>query len=126
MYPAGDLTELAQRKAVLQARIAIRRLECVIAAREIARPLAQVDRGLELWRRISPLVKIFAVPAGLLLTRFIGGRGGSPGRRRGGKLGALFSLLPLVLRGIEMVRGMRAAMTATKAGRVSPPTGPGP
>ena len=100
MYPSGELKRLADRKALLQARIAVRRWECAAAASELARPLALIDRGLEIWRRIAPFVKILSVPLGLIATRAITRKrkGKAAGRS---KLGMLMTMLPLIVRGIR-------------------------
>ncbi len=113
MYPTGDLTELAQRKAILQARIAIRRWKCAQSATELARPLEYVDRGIAMWRRVAPFAKVLAVPAGLMLTRVLGRRK-APGRRRSGLIGTLFTVLPLVIRGAKLVQGLRSASVPGK------------
>ena len=103
MYPSGELAALAERKRALQARIDVRRWECAEAAAELARPLATLDRGLALWRRIAPTVKMFAVPLGWFVARFV------MNRARRGKLSSVLSMLPLILRGARMVLRMRVA-----------------
>jgi hypothetical protein len=89
MYPSGQLTLLQARKIVVRRRIAIGRMHCEDYAAEIARPLALIDQGLAMWRKIQPWVKLVSVPAGLLLARTIG--------RRFGKLRSLLRWAPLVL-----------------------------
>jgi len=112
MYPHGELKALASRKAILQARIAVRRWESAQAAAELAHPIALVDRGVEMWRRISPFVKLLAVPGGLLLAKLWKSR--HPGRGwSGGKIGMLLAALPAILRGVKFFQAMRA----THAGR---------
>ncbi len=118
MFPREDLTDLDRRKRLLQARIALNRLQCTAAAAELARPLAVVDRGVTLWRRVSPLVKLFAVPAGLLLGRSLGGRRAA-GRRS--RFGMLLTVLPLVWRGARLFMTVRAAAAAGR-----PPAGARP
>jgi hypothetical protein len=113
MFPNQELTDLAQRKALLQANIAHCRIECRAAAAELTRPLALVDRGFAIWRRISPAVKLFAIPAGLLLGRFFG-RGRLTGGGRGGKFATVMSLLPLILRGAKLYGAARTAFAAAK------------
>jgi len=113
MFPQEELNQLARRKALLQARIALCRIECRVAAAELARPIVLIDRGVEIWRKISPFAKLFAVPAGLLLGRALGGRP-SPGGGRRGKLATIASLLPLVLRGAKLFVAARAALAETK------------
>ncbi len=108
MYPRGELDDLAARKVILQARIAVRRWECAQAAAELAQPVALVDRALELWARISPFVKLLAVPAGVMLAKLLRGRS-RQGGGRGGKLAALLGLIPMVVRGYQFVQNLRAA-----------------
>jgi hypothetical protein len=112
MFPNQDLTDLARRKALLQANIALCRLDCRTAAAELTRPLALIDRGLAMWRRVSPAVKLFAIPAGLLVSRFFGRS--HPGRSSGGKFATVMSLLPLILRGAQLAMAARTAFSATK------------
>ena len=69
MYPAGELSELAHRKAELRARIAANRLRCAALVERAVRPLAWIDRIQRQWRRISPYAKFIAVPLALLLRR---------------------------------------------------------
>lgn len=89
MYPHRDLTRLALHKAVLRRRITRHRAECVRAATGVLQPLAWLDRLLDLWRRLSPLVRLAIVPLGLVLGRAI-----AP-RRRG--LDSLWRWGPLAL-----------------------------
>jgi len=112
MFPHQDLTDLARRKELLQANIALCRLDCRAAAAELARPLALIDRGLALWRRVSPAAKLFAIPAGLLVSRFFGRS--RPGRSRGGKIATVMSLLPLILRGAKLAMAARTAFATAK------------
>lgn len=69
MYPDKELTFLAAKKAALRQRISARRRLCAEAAADAARPLEALERGLAWWRKFSPIVKIAAVPAALLLKR---------------------------------------------------------
>jgi len=115
MYPDRELTELTERKQLLQARIALRRWECAAAAAELARPVAGIDRAVGAWRRVSPFVKFLGVPAGFLLTRFISGKRKSPMASKG-KLGLLLTALPLIVRGAKVVMAVRAARSAPKRG----------
>lgn len=116
MYPTGDLKELQHRKAMLQARIAVRRWECTVAATELSRPIASLDRILAAWQRISPMAKLLAVPAGMMLARLFG-RGTGGGRKKRGKLGTLLALAPLIFRGAKMAMSMRAAFAADRQAR---------
>lgn len=118
MYPHGELTALAARKAILQARIAVRRWETAQAAAQFAQPIALIDRGVEMWRRISPFVKLLAVPGGLLLAKLWKSR--HPGRGRpGGKIGLLFAVVPVVLRGVKFFQEMRATQSNRKQARAA-------
>ena len=112
MYPSGELAELARRKKILQARIALRRLECAVAAIELSRPLAMIDRALQTWRRISPFVKMLSLPGGLIFATLLRRRGVKKKRGGRGKLATLMSLLPLILRGVKMFMQVRAAHAA--------------
>ena len=115
MYPTGKLTELATRKAVLQARIAVRRWECAAAAVELARPVALLDRGIAAWRRISPIVKLLIVPGGLFLTQWLRKRNPAAAAKKTGKMAAVMAAWPLVLQGWKMVQDIRAAKKAQRA-----------
>jgi hypothetical protein len=69
MYPQGELTALAARKAALHRRIAYHRAQCQLASAGLAQPLQWADRGLALWRRLSPYFKVAAVPLALLVKK---------------------------------------------------------
>ena len=113
MYPNAELNRLAARKTVLQARITVRRLECTLAVMEIARPLSAIDRGIATWHRISPFLKILGVPLGLLLTRIVSRkRKGKPTGKS--KFAAFMTALPLIIRGINMVKQAHAAHMANR------------
>jgi hypothetical protein len=109
MYPQRELTRLAARKALVQARIELRRWECAQAAAQLSRPIALIDRGIALWRRISPFVKLMGLPAALLGARKI------LRHTRGGKWTKLAAMLPAILRGAKVVMQMRAAHNGTRA-----------
>ena len=100
MYPSGELSLLAARKAVVRRRIAQRRWQCVQDAAALARPLGWISRVVEVWQRISPLVKIAGVPVILTLTRKFFGRAG--------RVASLARLVPLVLQTAKMVSRWRA------------------
>jgi hypothetical protein len=74
MYPEGELRLLAARKAAVRQRIHEGRAECAEAIATLARPIEWLDRALEKWRRITPVLKLAAVPLVLLLKRFIAPR----------------------------------------------------
>lgn len=69
MYPTEELSLLAARKAALRERISICRDRCTAAAERVTRPLEWIDRALSRWRQLSPLVKIAAIPLGILVKR---------------------------------------------------------
>jgi hypothetical protein len=98
MYPDGQLNELAVHKVVLQQRISLRRRLCVVAAKRASQPLAKVDQAVNQWRRISPLAKMAAVPAALLLKRVL--------FRRAKVIGPLLRWGPLAF---KVFRGVAAA-----------------
>lgn len=110
MYPRRELAALAERKRLLQARIEVRRWECALAAVELSRPIGMVDRGIEMWKRISPFLKLLGIPMTLLGARKLMRRTGRS------KLSKVMALLPVVLRGARAVMQMRAARNGATAG----------
>jgi hypothetical protein len=100
MYPREELTVLATRKAVLLDRIYVRREACVAAAVRVARPIELLDRGVARWRRVSPLVKLAAVPLGFLLRRTL--------KRRARTLGTLLRWGPIVYTAVRGMAGNRS------------------
>jgi len=71
MYPARELSRLAARKATLVHDIAGRRAQCATAARQVTRPLAWLDRVMDLWRQCPPLARVAAVPLACLALRAV-------------------------------------------------------
>ena len=69
MYPQRELTQLTAYKTALCRDISVRRAQCVAAAGRIAKPLALLDRMVDLWRRLSPLALVAAVPLGFAAQR---------------------------------------------------------
>jgi hypothetical protein len=98
MYPAAELRDLEQRRALLRAKIALCRLECTRLAAEVSRPLDWIDRAVEQWHKISPAAKLAAIPLGLLLKR-----GLLPGKKLRFATRAI-RLLPVVLTAVKMFR----------------------
>jgi hypothetical protein len=103
MYPGPELARLGNRKAIVHARIAVRRWECAAAVVELSRPIAVVDRGIDAWRKISPFVKLIGLPVGLLGMRKV------LRHARGGKWTKIAAMMPAILRGARMVMQMRGA-----------------
>jgi hypothetical protein len=115
MYPSGELAQLANRKALLRARIAVARWECAAAGAELARGLGTVDRVVEQWRKISPWLKLLRGPLGLLAAGFVWKRlrrrpatPTSAPRARRSTFSTILKTLPLVLRGARMAMQMAA------------------
>jgi hypothetical protein len=99
MYPAGELTLLATRKALVRVRIAEHRWQCIEAGAVIVAPVEKLDHALAIWRRISPLAKVIGIPLAMLLARrFV---------KRAAKYGAFLKFAPIVLQAARMVAGMR-------------------
>ncbi|HXA14785.1 MAG TPA: hypothetical protein VNW23_06620 [Opitutaceae bacterium] len=101
MYPQPELNRLAAHKVALRRGIALRRAQSAEAAARIAQPFDRLDRMLSFWRRLSPLVKVAAVPLGFLAARTV-----LPQRRI---LGSLLRWSPLVF---GAVHGVRSAFKA--------------
>src|SRR5687768_705988 len=97
MYPSGQLSDLSTRKALLRARIAVRRWECAAAAAEIGRPIAIIDRGIALWKRVSPLVKALIIPGGIFVAQWFKRRDAGAAAKKTGKLTAILGALPMIL-----------------------------
>lgn len=96
MYPHQELITLSLRKAAIRREITLLRVQCAGAAVQVARPLVWLDRVVAFARRLSPLLLIAAVPAGLVARRLVFPR---------------FKILGLVLRwgplAFAAVRGLR-------------------
>ena len=74
MFPHGELTAVLARKAGLRRRIARSRLECLVNAAEVTRPIAWLDHAIETWRQMQPLLRLAVVPLGFCLMRLFGPR----------------------------------------------------
>lgn len=104
MYPQRELAALAARKALLQARVAVHRWECAQAMVELSRPISMVDRGIDMWRKISPFIKLLGIPASILgVRKIMRGSGGA------GKISKLMGMMPIVVRVARAVMQMRNA-----------------
>jgi hypothetical protein len=96
MYGRREMMGLGARKADLRRRIALTRLHCAQDATEALRPVEWLDRMLAFWHGLSPLVRLTAVPLGLIAARAV-----APRRTL---LAALFRWAPVaagVLRGLH-------------------------
>lgn len=126
MYADEQLKELGERKELLRARIAIRRMQMVITSADLARPLSLVDRGIEIWRQFSPMLKMLGLPLSFLGLRGMFRRSRPPateGVRRGegkGWIGTLLGALPIV---IQLYQAISSARSAAAAGPASGPKG---
>jgi hypothetical protein len=69
MYPQQDLIRIALHKAALRHSIALNRERIVEATSRVSKPVAFADRALAFWRDLSPIVRISAVPLGVVATR---------------------------------------------------------
>jgi len=118
MFADEQLAQLAERKLLVQTRITLRRMQCVVTAAELARPVALADRAWGLWRQFSPMLKAVGFPLGLFALRKVFGRPRRPAGEGKGKgwLGALLAALPIVL---QVMQSFRAPAAST------PPPGPG-
>lgn len=99
MYSQRELIRLAAYKVRLQDRIASRRTVVAAAAIRAARPVAWLDRALQLWRKFAPLAPLVAVPLGILGTRRL-----FPKLKT---LGLLFRWTPLVFGAVRGFGSMR-------------------
>jgi hypothetical protein len=66
MYPERELNRLAARKAVLTARIALRRIECAEAASLALRPIGWLDIAREILIKFRPIALLAAAPMAFL------------------------------------------------------------
>ncbi|MBI2510675.1 MAG: hypothetical protein HYV96_01735 [Opitutae bacterium] len=115
MYPAAELNAAAAQKALLRRRIALRRATIVVTADRVARPLRVADRIVAEWRRLSPLIKLAAVPLGALLGRSLHRK-----RRLIGQLIRWGPLLAGAWRGFAVARKAAPAQKNSPAQRESP------
>ncbi|OYU98442.1 MAG: hypothetical protein CFE26_27575, partial [Verrucomicrobiales bacterium VVV1] len=71
MYSHDELIRLDGHKAALRRRIAGRREQFAAAFAGVTRPLVWLDRVQALWRRISPLATLAALPLALVAKRVL-------------------------------------------------------
>ncbi len=98
MYPSGQLKALARHKAHVIQRSAFLRQEAVTAARGIEQSLSWVERAMDIWKRVGPLVKYGSVPLAFLARKFL--------FRKVRFLGPLIKWGPILL---GLFRGFRSA-----------------
>jgi hypothetical protein len=102
MYPQAELTRLHYVRAGLRWRIARQRGELAQAGERVLRPVAQADRIIGWWQRLSPMIKVAAVPLMMAVRRSLFRR--RPAARA---VGALGQWIPLLMNGFRLWRGMR-------------------
>lgn len=119
MFADEQLAELAERKLRVQTRITLRRMECVVTAAELSRPVALADRAWELWRQFSPMLKVVGFPLGLFALRKVFGRPRRPlGVGQGkGWLRTLLATLPIVLQVMQSFRAPTASTPPPRSGQ---------
>lgn len=103
MYPRPDLIRLAGHKAALRRRIAARRAECDGLVIRVLQPLAWLDRGAALWRRVSPFARYAVIPLALMLKHRL-----APRPRL---LGSLVRWAPLVIGALRAHAASRRPQT---------------
>lgn len=89
MYADRELIRLTAHKTGLQRKIALRRIQCRVAATQVLQPLAWLDRAVTFWHRLSLWAKIAALPFAFVVQRTV-----SP---RLGRVGKLLRWAPLVI-----------------------------
>lgn len=76
MYPQANLEALAQRKQALLSSIRTSRAECAAHLSVIAKPIVWAEGLYARWKAVSPIVKVAAVPVGVMLKRKLFPKGG--------------------------------------------------
>ncbi|MES2692328.1 MAG: hypothetical protein V4773_02570 [Verrucomicrobiota bacterium] len=125
MSTRRKLDELKERKRLLEAKIALHRLECQLNGVQLAQPMAFVDRMHDKWTNISPWVKALGVPLGMLVMRQLKSKSRAGGKSAlggaAGTMGTIISLMPMAIqawKGYQEVREQqREAAEAHAAGR---------
>ena len=106
MYPQGELTGLAQRKAGLRRSITRHRVECVEAISTASRPLTWIDTAYSVWRAIAPLTKLGIWPLGGAAARTF-----FPGQKI---LRFLLRWAPVAFSAFSAIRGMHKKSQAAQ------------
>lgn len=99
MYPTQELNELAWRKQAVRARIASHRLQCLESLTALEPTAALVDRGVNLWRSVSAVLKWMGLPLVMLAAQKVVPRIGGVKR--------LLRYVPVVLDLVETFFGSR-------------------
>jgi hypothetical protein len=99
MYPQPELSRGVARKAAVRRSIALRRMQCVMAATQAAQPLALFERMVTVWRQLAPFAGVAAVAFGFRRTQ-----GGSPHR---GFISTLLRWGPIVAGLLRLYRSTR-------------------
>lgn len=99
MYTERELIRLAAHKQALRLRITRRRTECAVAIAGVGQPLLWLDRMQAAWHRLSPLMRIAAVPLGFMLKR--------SAHPRPRLLGRLLRWSPVILGAFRVLTGGR-------------------
>jgi hypothetical protein len=104
MYPSQELSWLAAEKTALQRTIAVRRIQCVEAAKQVGRPLDWLDRIVAFGRKVSPVASLTTMPLTLLVLRAV-----FPQRKI---LRTLLSWAPLMFKAWQGVQTRRSKNSA--------------
>ncbi|MBL9193178.1 MAG: hypothetical protein JNJ82_12565 [Opitutaceae bacterium] len=71
MYPRAELTLLEHRKAILQARIALQRIELAGQLEAVSRPLVWIDGVRARWQGVPSIVRLLSGPLILIVQRLL-------------------------------------------------------
>jgi hypothetical protein len=99
MYPSAELSDLAERRALLRARIAHQRLAAVGYTATLAKPIEMVDGLVARWRALPIPAKLALVPLSYFTKRII--------TRKIGLFRSLLRLAPITFGAARMVAGLR-------------------
>jgi hypothetical protein len=71
MYPRAELTLLEHRKAILQARIALQRIELAGQLQGVTRPLVWIDGVRARWQGFPSVIRLLSGPLILIVQRLL-------------------------------------------------------
>ncbi|MFO1447522.1 MAG: hypothetical protein U1F61_05150 [Opitutaceae bacterium] len=80
MYPREQLTLLEHRKAILQARITLQRIELAGHLHGVTRPLVWIDDVRSRWQGMPSVIRLLAGPMIFLVQRLLARRLSTGGR----------------------------------------------